>query len=371
MKPTNELPEEHPQEDESLLREERIRRSHEDRDKSRRKSIRKREKKTFGALHEVDPSALIEVRVVRAEGAYFVCHTHRGEEYRATTYRGTKTANPNSTLVAVGDAIKILPAEGQDAMIEEVSPRKTKLSRRAAGKRDFEQVVVANVDVLVVVASTGEPKLRSGIIDRYVVAGLAGGLEIIIVLSKIDLANAEEQEEISYFRAVYRNIGYPVFPVSSVTSEGLEPLREQLSGRVSVFAGHSGVGKSSIINALFGTEVGKTGRLSRKYKRGAHTTTSSVLHPVPGYEDTYIADTPGVREFSNFELDTHNLKFHFAEFVPLAENCRIANCSHLHEPGCAVIAAVETGDVAPERYDSYTKLYEEARANEKRTLEKS
>jgi ribosome biogenesis GTPase len=367
-----EYPSEPPrEEDEKLRKEERIRRSHEDRDPRRRKTVRKREKKMFDTLTEIDPNDLVEARVVRVEGAHLFCHKDDGSELRAQTYRGTRTDNPNATLVTVGDRVKLLPMEGQEAVVVEVLERKTKLSRRAAGKRDFEQVVVANVDTLVVVASVGEPRLRTGIIDRYVVAGLAGGLEIVVVLNKIDLADEEEQEEIDYFTEVYERIGYPVFPVSTVKNVGIEELRKALIGLTSVFAGHSGVGKSSIINALFGSEIGRIGALSKKYRRGAHTTTSSILRPMPGQANTYVVDTPGVREFANHELDSQNLKFYFAEFTPLAEKCRLPNCTHLHEPDCAVIAAGQDGTIAPERYDSYSKLYEEARAAERRQLEKA
>jgi ribosome biogenesis GTPase len=371
LKQTNELPQAHDAEDEGLLKEERIRRSHEDRDPTRRKSVRKREKKTFEALTEVDASLLVEARIVRTEGAHFIGRLKTGEEIRAQTYRGTKTENPNATLVAVGDIVKILPTESGDGVVERVESRSTKLSRRAAGKRDFEQVIVANVDTLVIVASTGEPRLRTGIVDRYIVAGLAGDLEIVIVFNKIDLADDDELEEIAYFEQVYEEIGYSVFAVSTVKHIGIDELRERLIDHTSVFAGHSGVGKSSIINALFGEQVGRTGALSKKYKKGAHTTTSSILHPMPGVENTYVVDTPGVREFSNYELDPQNLKFYFVEFTPLAERCKITNCTHVHEPGCAVIEAGQNAEIAPERYDSYVKLYEEARADEKRKLEKS
>jgi ribosome biogenesis GTPase len=358
------------EDDDALLKEERIRRSHEDRDPTRRKTVRKREKKTFGALTEVDGSRLVGARIIRAEGARFIGRLDNGDEIQAQTYRGTKTDNPNATLVAVGDIVQVLPMEDSEGVVEYVTARRTKLSRRAAGKRDFEQVIVANVDTLVIVASTGEPRLRTGIIDRYIVAGLAGGLAIVVVLNKIDLADEEEKEEIAYFTEVYEAIGYSVFAVSSVSGSGIEDLRGELVGHTSVFAGHSGVGKSSIINALFGAQLGRTGALSKKYKKGAHTTSSSILHPMHGLPNTYVADTPGVREFSNFELDSQNLKFYFEEFVPLAEHCKITNCTHIHEPGCAVIDAGVKGDIAPERYDSYSKLFEEARTEEKRRLEK-
>jgi ribosome biogenesis GTPase len=302
-----------------------------------------------------------------------VLQTEDGTEIRARTYKGTRSANPNSTLVAIGDEVRIEHpslfenenGSNGDYLIEEVLPRRTKLSRRAAGRRDsFEQVVVSNVDLLVIVASVGEPKLRSGIIDRYVVAGVEGGLDVVIAINKIDSAPAAEMDEARYFSDVYQEIGYPVYLVSATRGTGISELKEEIAGKTSVFAGHSGVGKSSIVNAILGREAAQTGSLQRKFKGGAHTTASSMLRAVEGMQDTFIADTPGVREFANFELDPQNLKFAFVEFQKFQERCAITNCSHIHEPGCAVRQAVEDDKISIDRYSSYQKLFEEAKKEE-------
>ncbi|HET6511452.1 MAG TPA: ribosome small subunit-dependent GTPase A, partial [Candidatus Kapabacteria bacterium] len=158
--------------------------------------------------------------------------------------------------------------------------------------------------------------------------------------------------------------------VSAKEHNGIDELREAIRGKISVFAGHSGVGKSSLVNSLLGSEEEKIGELQRKFNRGAHTTTSSVLREVPGEDDTFVVDTPGVREFANFELDSENLKFSFVEFLPYQEHCKITNCTHIHEPGCAVIEAVETDKIHVERYSSYTKLYDEAKQEERKQLHK-
>ncbi len=301
-----------------------------------------------------------------------------GSEIRARTYKGTRSANPNSTLVAIGDEVRLAtPDEANnenaaDLLIEEVLPRRTKLSRRASGRREsFEQVIVANVDLLVIVVSVGKPKLRSGIIDRYIVAGVEGGLDIVIAINKIDDAPQKEMDEASYFRDVYQEIGYPVHLLSAINRSGIATLKEELAGKTSVFAGHSGVGKSSIINAILGREAAQTGKLQRKFKGGAHTTAASSLIDVPllfkegvGSGFTFIADTPGVREFANFELDPQNLKFAFVEFLKFQERCAIPNCSHTHEPGCAVRQAVEDDLISIDRYSNYQKLFEEAKKEE-------
>jgi len=268
--------------------------------------------------------------------------------------------------------VRVSLKDSEHTMIEEVLPRRTKLSRRASGTGvAFEQVIVSNIDMLVIVASVGEPKLRSGIIDRYIVAGIEGGLSIAIAINKIDLASSEEMDEALYFRDLYEEIGYRVLLVSAELGTGIDELRKVIEGKTSVFAGHSGVGKSSIMNAVFGREVGKTGTLQKKFRRGAHTTASTTLLAVDNMPGTYIADTPGVREFSNFELDTHNLKFAYIEFLPFAQNCAMHNCSHIHEPGCAVRKAVEDDKISIDRYTSYEKLFAEAKTEEtKRTNNK-
>jgi ribosome biogenesis GTPase len=361
-------PEQDEHDDDSLVTSEQIRSAHKDRSRERRKLSKKRERQTVKPAEQTVLD-LHTGRVIKAEGAFFVVRLEDGEDVRAQTYKGTRTANPNSTLVTIGDEVKISYKKEETSIVEEVLPRRSKLSRKAAGRAaSFEQTIVSNIDLLVIVATACEPPLRAGIIDRYIVAGLEGGLDIAIVINKLDIANEHEREEVLYFRDVYQEIGYPVISVSAETGLGIEELKQTIAGRTSVFAGHSGVGKSSIVNRIFGREVGRTGVLSKKYRRGAHTTSGSVLLPVEGMNETYVVDTPGVREFANFELDAANLKFFFAEFLKYQERCAITNCSHIHEPGCAVREALENDKIAIERYTSYEKLFEEARKAEDRKL---
>lgn len=361
------------QEELELPQSERIRRAHEDRTRERRKTTKHRERMVGRAATSLAVAqTYTSGRIVRTEGQYLIAELEDGSELRAKAGKRTKAADQNATLVTVGDRVLIDPSTTGVPLIAQVLDRKTKLLRRASGRSDdYAQVIVANIDLLVIVVSILEPPIRSGIIDRYIVAGLEGGLNIAVVINKTDLAvKPEIKAELDYFLKLYRKIGYPIFAVTANDANRLAPLREFLSGTTSVFAGHSGVGKSSLVNVLLGTDDERTGELSKKFRRGAHTTSRSVLLKLGDISDTYVVDTPGVREFANHAIESTQLKFLFVEFAPYAASCAITNCSHIHEPACAVIAATETGDIAIERYASYVKLFEESLEQEKATRER-
>lgn len=344
---------------------ERIRRSNVDR--VRKKDIRHRER--IEKEPKKTDESLLRARVIGSESAYYHLMTPEGEGYKAKTIKSTTSENQNSTLVAVGDEVGIeLGIEGGDNIIRTVYGRRTKLSRKAHKRKDvFEQVIAANVDRLLIISSSIEPQFLSSVIDRYIVAGLEGDLEIVIVVNKADLLVLDPRREfILDALDHYASLGYGSFLTSSESGEGIDTLRDSLEGKVSVLAGRSGVGKSSIVNKLMGDESAKIGVLTRKERRGAHTTTNSVMVPLAGSVNAFIIDTPGVREFFNHELDADNLKFHYAEFAPYQYQCDMTNCTHTHEPGCAVYAAVEEEKIPAWRHNSYLMIYEEAVAERKK-----
>jgi ribosome biogenesis GTPase len=365
---------EEPEQDSLLPGRESIRRSHEDRARHRHKTTKHRERLGVQAQIGGTPTEdLLTGRVVRSDGQYYIVDIDDSGELRTKTSKRTIAAEPNATLVTIGDRVRVEPHPESVALIAEVLPRTTKLLRRASGRSDaFAQVIVANIDTLVIVTSILEPPLSTGIIDRYIVAGLDGGMAIAIVFNKIDLLKTKAGKEVlDEYLGIYRSIGYQCFAASAEKASTLDPLREFLIGKTSVFAGHSGVGKTSLVNTLRGDEAERIGVLSKKYRRGAHTTSRSVLLKLGDVSGTYIVDTPGVREFANHEIDPENLKFFFEEFLRFSDECAIPNCSHLHEPDCAVIAAVEESAISVERYANYEKLYQEAKAQDKKLREKS
>jgi len=268
------------------------------------------------------------------------------------------TAQP----VVVGDSVRVRPlssfganSRGQrlrEGYIEEVLPRRSWLGRSRGTKTDH--VTVANLDRVVVVMSLREPELNLHRLDRFLVLAEANDIEAIICLNKFDLLKKREvKKEIDPIKKLYGALGYQVLPVSAETDYGIEELRELLNGHVSAFLGSSGVGKSSLTNAVqpgLHLWVGDVMDIGK----GRHTTTEVSLHRLDG--GGYVVDTPGIKTVSLLEREEVNLPQCFPEMVELGNNCRFNNCSHDHEPGCAVRAAVEAGEISQSRYDSYLKM---------------
>jgi len=267
--------------------------------------------------------------------------------------------DPESRPVAVGDYVKVALGgeEGAQGTIEEVLPRRTRIARPRPRAPGAWQVIAANVDLLVIVASLREPAPRPGLIDRLLIAAECDGIEPLIVLNKVDLGPAAAAEELA---APYRELGYRVLATSAKDGRGVEELRDAMRGKTAMMLGHSGVGKSSLLNVLDPAVAARIGALvagGTKMVRGAHTTTSASLHRLQF--GAFLVDTPGVREFGLPPMERNDLAHWFRELAPLIPQCKYATCTHDHEPNCAVKAAVERGAVRPERHRSYLKLLAE------------
>ena len=300
-------------------------------------------------------------RVIRARtGFYDVQH---GDLTLRCTLRGTLKRKRRSETgrrlyadpVAVGDWVIFTQLDEEEGVVEDILPRETKFSRRYAGKQgDIEQVIVANAHQIVAVASTLMPPLNFRTLDRFLILAEAGDMEAVICLNKMDLVDTTQREEFADAFANYEKLGYRVLYTSINIPKSLEALHHALKDKFSVIIGASGVGKSSLLNALqpnLGLRVGEVGI---KTQKGRHTTTLVELFPLDfGGE---VADTPGIREVGLWDVDTENLEHYFPEMASYLGNCKFNDCAHVAEPDCAVQDAVETGEIHPERYRSYVVL---------------
>jgi ribosome biogenesis GTPase len=258
------------------------------------------------------------------------------------------------TLVAVGDYVWIVPHGKDRGQIERVEERHSVLSRQHPGVAiPAEDVILANPDQVLVVFAIAEPDPHLRMLDRFLVIAEANELPAVICVNKLDLV-PEGTAEARF--GIYTEIGYSVIYASAQTGEGMDALREQLTGMVTVVTGPSGVGKSSLLNSLQPGLNLQIGDLREVLQKGRHTTRAAQLFALPFGPGTFVADTPGIRELGLYEIDGSNLGFYFREFVPHIHHCHYPNCTHDHEPECAVRAAVEAGQIAAERYASYLRL---------------
>ncbi len=264
--------------------------------------------------------------------------------------------------VAVGDRVRYeldgAPAdELHPAVIKEVLPRSNYIIRRSTNLSRQSHVIAANLDQAILVVTLYFPEIKLPFLDRLLVTCEVYGVPAVIVLNKLDLCRDLAPEQVEAFCDIYRGAGYKVVECSALTGEGIEELRGLCKGRTSLVSGESGVGKSSVIKALDPSLDPKVGRISEAHLQGRHTTSLYEMYPLAC--GGFIVDTPGLRGFGLVDLEKEEISKYFPEMLRVADNCRFVPCTHTHEPGCAVKAALEDGSISPERYNSYLGMLEE------------
>jgi ribosome biogenesis GTPase len=294
-------------------------------------------------------------RVVRADAR--VCHVDIDGNVRQFAPRGKlfeELSRDVKNPLAVGDRVEV-SRDGDPPGIERVLPRENWLSRIASSHDPREQVLFANVDQVVVLGSVNAPRFSSNRTDRILLACRYHEIPALLILNKVDLDVRGAAREI---RHTYEAADVTVLETCAATGQGVERFADALRARISAVYGPSGAGKSTLLNAIQPDLLLKTGKISRYWDAGKHTTSFSQMHPLPALE-AWVIDTPGIRVFRPFGINKAELRDLFPEFAPFARECRFPDCSHDHEPGCAVFAAVEDGRIAPTRFASYVEVLDE------------
>ena len=284
---------------------------------------------------------------VLADGVRYQCRI-RGK----LRLKGVRSTNP----VVVGDWVKFEADEQGGYVISAIEPRHNYIIRRASNLSKESHIIAANIDQALLVVTLFSPETALEFVDRFLVTCEAYKVPVTILLAKIDLAR-QHPEAVEEFYSIYEKAGYKIVEVSATEGEGIETVRELLRGKTTLLSGNSGVGKSTLVAAVEqGLDI-KTGEISQSHHKGKHTTTFSTMYPLA--EGGYIIDTPGIKGFGLIDIDDAELAHYFPEMMRYLPDCRFYNCSHTHEPGCAVVEAVKSGEIAYPRYESYLKIMDE------------
>jgi ribosome biogenesis GTPase len=297
----------------------------------------------------------VEGVVISSTGSWYEVSTERGmltcRIRGRLRLKGIRSTNP----VVVGDRVMVEP-DGESSAIVEILPRHNYVIRRASNLSKESHIIAANIDRALLIVTLHSPVTAREFVDRFLVTCEAYRVPVTIVLGKADMLVGEYEAEAEEFEAIYGDAGYDIIRLSSTTGEGVEQIRELLKNRTTLVAGNSGVGKSTLVGYIDPTLDIRTGEISESHHKGKHTTTFSTMYPIEG---GYIIDTPGIKGFGLIDIDSRELCRYFPEMMRLAPDCRFYNCTHTHEPGCAVRDAVEQGFVAWSRYESYLKILDE------------
>ncbi|EJF09542.1 ribosome small subunit-dependent GTPase A [Pontibacter sp. BAB1700] len=295
--------------------------------------------------------------VVKSTGSWYLVRDEEGKLHRARLrgkfkLKGMKVSNP----LAVGDRVEFdVETTGEDtAVIHKIEDRENYIIRKSTHKAEHAHIIAANLDQALLIATLVSPRTSFGFIDRFLVTAEAYGIPTVIVYNKTDLYDEDMQEYQRQIAYLYERIGYKVMAVSAHTNEGIDELKELLHGKTSLFSGHSGVGKSTLINLIVPDLDLKTSEISGFSDKGVHTTTFAEMFEIN--PETFIIDTPGIKELGIVDIPKQELGHFFPEMRERLNQCRFNNCTHFNEPGCAIVEAVRKNEIALTRYESYLSM---------------
>ena len=295
--------------------------------------------------------------ITKSTGSWYQVQTPEGEKYNCRIKgifrtKGIRTTNP----LAVGDVVDFEPEPEQETgVISHLHPRKNYIIRKSVNLSKQGHILAANLDQALLIVTLASPRTSLGFIDRFLVTAEAYDIPAMLVFNKLDLFSGEGLEILADYKAIYEQIGYPCFEVSATEGTNIQQVQDLLKDKVTLLSGHSGVGKSSLINALLPDLSLRTSHLSEWSDKGTHTTTFAEMFELP--QGGFIIDTPGIRELGIIDIEQHELGRYFPEMRSRMQDCRFNNCRHINEPGCAVLEALEEGEIELSRYESYLSIY--------------